>query len=205
MNIYILRLGETKLNEERRLQGQRDFPLNEAGRRQALQAGERIKELGFSFDVVYSSPLKRAVETAVLVTGRPEEELRIDKRIIEMDYGPFEGKSYREVDESMMDFFRDPVHVKAPEGMEQMDDLAARVSDFFRMLEEEQPAENILVVTHGVAIRAMMPHIKKESAEEAWKLMVGNCDLFHTVFADGAYTKPVQYRLLREPTDGSLQ
>ena len=62
--IYLVRHGETKLNREGVLQGRSDYPLNEAGKRQAEETAAKLREMGVVFTKVYSSPLIRAVETA---------------------------------------------------------------------------------------------------------------------------------------------
>ncbi len=89
MHLYIMRHGETDDNTRRVLQGQKDNPLNERGRQQALRAKEELS--GILFDRVYSSPLIRAVETAVLATGRPREEIILEERLKEISFGVLEG------------------------------------------------------------------------------------------------------------------
>ena len=71
--IYLLRHGQTELNKQNLMQGQCDHPLNEQGRLQARNAGKVIRDSGLKFDRVFSSPLRRAVETgeiALCVSGR---------------------------------------------------------------------------------------------------------------------------------------
>ena len=72
MYLYIMRHGETEDNTKRILQGQKNNPLNNQGKKQALEAREQLKDI--VFDKIYVSPLIRAIETAELVTGRKKEE-----------------------------------------------------------------------------------------------------------------------------------
>lgn len=199
MRIYIMRHGETELNRKRLLQGQMDCPLSEAGEAQAREAGTKIRERGISFGRIYSSPLQRAVRTAVLAAGIPEEEVRVDRRLIELDYGPFEGKGYEELDKGMFAFFEDPISNAPPAGIESVERLIDRVSDFLKALEEEyagdpeEPSvreENILLVTHGVAIRAMMAYLRKMTGKEIWHLMIDNCEMFVTELGPKGYGLP---------------
>ena len=104
--IYIIRHGQTELNTRNVLQGRSDHPLNETGVRQAMEAAERLK--GIVFTAVYSSPLIRAIRTAEIIA--PALEPVIDERLIEMEYGPYEGKGLRELGPEVMTFFRDFVH-----------------------------------------------------------------------------------------------
>lgn len=69
MEIYILRHGTTVWNKEHRIQGNTDIPLDPVGVEMARQTGARLREAGIRFDRVWSSPLSRAYETALLVTG----------------------------------------------------------------------------------------------------------------------------------------
>ena len=85
--IYIIRHGKTELNKAKVLQGRSDFPLNEEGIRQAEEAAARLGDVRFAH--VYSSPLIRAVQTAEIIA--PQIKPVIDERLIEMDYGPYEG------------------------------------------------------------------------------------------------------------------
>ena len=91
--IYIVRHGQTEKNKANVLQGRSDVPLNEAGRQQAEEVRDRFREAGISFDLVYTSPLIRAVQTAEIIVGDVRQI--VDERLIEMDYGPYEGMYLR--------------------------------------------------------------------------------------------------------------
>ena len=87
--IYIVRHGQTEKNRVRILQGRSDIPLNEEGKNQAGCVRDWFQSQGITFDMIYSSPLQRAIETANIITDNCP--VRIDQRLIEMDYGPYEG------------------------------------------------------------------------------------------------------------------
>ena len=76
--IYIVRHGETDWNKEHRIQGHVDIPLNDQGKLDAKKAKDKLKKV--KFDVVFSSPLSRAYETAKIIT---DNEIIIDKRLME--------------------------------------------------------------------------------------------------------------------------
>ena len=114
------------MNNKKALQGRSNFPLNEAGTAQAKEAAVKLQ--GVRFSKVYSSPLKRTVQTARIVA--PDLEPMIDDRLIEMDYGPYEGVDLNHLPPEIMTFFSDFVHNPAPEGMEQLDSVVA--SSFFK-------------------------------------------------------------------------
>ena len=85
MKIYMIRHGETDWNKKRKLQGQVDIPLNEFGKLLAKETAPALADVPFA--VCYTSPLKRAAETARLVLGDREVPIVPDKRIQEMSFG----------------------------------------------------------------------------------------------------------------------
>ncbi|MGH3621758.1 MAG: histidine phosphatase family protein [Sciscionella sp.] len=87
--LYLVRHGETELSARRCYSGRRDVPLTEHGREQARLAGQRLRDAGL--DAVYSSPLSRAMETAGAIADAAGVPLRVDERLIEVDYGSLEG------------------------------------------------------------------------------------------------------------------
>ena len=89
MRIWLARHGETDLNKNKRMQGRSDVPLNETGRWQAGVVRKAIaREYGeVTFDAVFASPLDRAIETASIISGFSRDEIQIDDRIMETDFG----------------------------------------------------------------------------------------------------------------------
>ena len=116
--IYIIRHGQTELNNAQVLQGRSDQPLNEKGIIQAKEASVMLRRHGIHFDYVFASPLIRAVQTAEIVAS--EKKPVLDQRLIEMDYGPYEGADLKNPSPELQFFFSDFIHNPAPEGMEQL-------------------------------------------------------------------------------------
>ena len=137
--IYFIRHGQTERNNARQLQGRSDLPLNEAGIRQAQDAAAFLRERGIIFRYVFTSPLIRAVQTAEIIA--PDLAPVVEERLIEMDYGPYEGLDLRRLPPEVLTFFRDFVHNPAPEGMEQLPAVVSRVGEF---LEEIKTVQNIV-------------------------------------------------------------
>ena len=124
--IYIVRHGQTAMNQRKALQGRSDTPLDETGAARACAAAERLRDV--RFDRVYTSPLQRAIRTAKLIV--PYVEPVVDDRLIEMDYGPYEGCDLTRLPPEILTFFHDFVRNPAPRGMEQLSEVAARVGSF---------------------------------------------------------------------------
>ena len=89
MKIYVVRHGQTDWNFMNKLQGQTDIELNDIGREQARNAAELMK--GKKVDLIISSPLKRARETANIINNNYNLSIIEDNRIMERYYGKSEG------------------------------------------------------------------------------------------------------------------
>ena len=158
MEIYILRHGTTEWNEEHRIQGSTDTPLDSLGVEMARLTGERFRELGLRFDRVYSSPLSRAYETTKLVLGisdencdsgtRTEDEREIpgiitDVRLKELSFGNQEGRFISELlreDVPFIFFKDDPAEynrrAELEPSAESLTDLCRRTEGFLREVVE---------------------------------------------------------------------
>ncbi|WP_442893531.1 histidine phosphatase family protein [Bacillus sp. 2205SS5-2] len=90
--IYVLRHGQTDLNKERRMQGRHGLPLNEFGRQQAERLRDKLKTI--KFDLVFTSPQVRAIQTAEIVTGM---KAIVDPRLDVFDIGEADGLKISEV------------------------------------------------------------------------------------------------------------
>ena len=201
--IYLIRHGQTDQNVAWRIQGQRDFPLNETGIRQAEVARDALKELGISFDKVISSPLSRAVRTAEIVTGADGDEasgapeIILDDRLKEMDYGPYEGADLKNLPEALKEFFSDFNRNPAPEGVEQLPDLVKRLGGFLEAIKpdimEMKPGENVLLSTHAIALKAALEYLTPGSNGAYWSKYLPNCGMYAFDLVDGEYTVPEEF------------
>jgi broad specificity phosphatase PhoE len=155
--VLLARHGETNDNiEPIRVQGFRDTPLNDTGRRQAAGLAERMAVAGIAS--LWSSDLSRAVETAEIVGARIGLEPRLDPRLREANRGEWEGRLFvdiqREDPEGYAAWMRAGDSFRFPGGeslRDQLDRVSAAVDDVRR--DGELPA---LVVCHGGSIRVML-------------------------------------------------
>ena len=187
--IYIIRHGQTELNNKKALQGRSDHPLNDTGIAQAQEAAAMLQNV--KFDVVYSSPLIRAVQTAKILA--PELEPIIDDRLIEMDYGPYEGMDLQNLAPEVITFFSDFIHNPAPDGMEQLSSVVERAGLFIQ--EHGRTDGNILISTHAIAMKGILEYLTPESRGGYWNKYVGNCEVYITEYLpDGTWTVPIRYQ-----------
>lgn len=160
MKLYIIRHGETEWNQARRLQGQTDIPLAEEGIRLAGITGEKLKEIPFA--VAYTSPLKRAVQTAEYVLAGRDISIKTDERIQEISFGEWEGECL--LDSKVLPgdftekFFKNPVEYLRPSKGENFQDVCQRTENFLQELisKKEYQDANILISTHGAAGRCLL-------------------------------------------------
>ena len=172
--IYIIRHGQTELNHANVLQGRSDSPLNENGIMQAQEVGQWLMKQGIEFSYVYSSPLKRSIRTAELIA--PGKPVVIDERLIEMDYGPYEGMDLSDPPPEVITFFSDFVNNPAPEGMEPLSNVVQRTGAF---LEEIKALPgNILISTHAIAMKGALEYLTPDSNGSYWSKYIGNCAVY---------------------------
>ena len=174
MKLYIIRHGETDWNVKRRFQGRADIPLNEEGRRLARITSEALKETAFT--KIYTSPLKRAYETAMIIKGDRDIPVIEEPRIIEIGFGEYEGlccgkDNFNIPDPEFMNFFDKPEAYEPPRGAEGIDELKARTADFLHEIVHNKNMENdtILVSTHGAALRGLLSYINGIELKDFWK------------------------------------
>ena len=192
--IYIIRHGQTEKNKANLLQGRSEHPLNETGIRQAQEAGEWFAEHGIIFDAVYSSPLERAKDTGRIAAGKGSNFWpHIDERLIEMEYGPYEGADLRTPPPEIVEFFSDFVHNPAPEGMEQLPEVTARVGAFLEEIRERAKAEEILVSTHAIAMKGILEYLTPDSGGRYWSKHIGNCAVYAADNKNGHVGAPSEW------------
>lgn len=190
--LYIIRHGKTELNARMLMQGRSDHPLNDEGIAQANEAASRLEKMGIDIHKVYTSPLIRAVQTAECVA--PGAELIVDDRLIEMDYGPYEGMDLREPAPEVMEFFEDFVNVPAPAGMEPLSAVVERLGEFLGDVRQEAAEINILISTHAIAMKGALEYLTPDSKGSYWSKYIGNCDIFVSEVTDSGYSVPVPLR-----------
>ncbi|MBR2800164.1 MAG: histidine phosphatase family protein [Oscillospiraceae bacterium] len=191
MTVYFVRHGQTEKNRAMRLQGRSDHPMDETGVVQAAAAGEFFRSNGIRFDAVFSSPLLRAIQTAKLIAGE-DLPVQADDRLIEMDYGPYEGMDLRTPAPEVLAFFRDFAHTPAPAGMEQLDDVVKRLGVFLEETAPLCPDQNILVSTHAIAMKAALEYLTPESLGSYWSKYIGNCAVYRAEYKDGVFSIPAE-------------
>ena len=184
MKIYVTRHGQTDYNKSRMMQGRSDIPLNETG---IMQAKTRRESLGdIKFDAVYSSPLVRAIQTAEIIGNVSREDIILDDRIIEADFGKYELMGYYSTGLAMMGYWTFPEIFPAPGGVETIKEMVDRTSSFLRDLEQKD-YEKVLVACHGGIIRPIRGYLEDKKNGIIWRPRPQNCEIFVYESIDGRH------------------
>lgn len=177
-HLGLLRHGQTDWNIDLRLQGSSDIPLNQTGIRQAELAAKYLDAA--EWDLVLSSPLSRAHDTAKTVAAELGLNLVVVPELIERSFGVAEGMSHSEwrtLYES---------HAEIP-GIESLEALQTRSEALLRLLATEYDGQRVLAVSHGALIRKLMKIISSgEYPLDGDRL--GNVSLNRFTFSDGIWT-----------------
>lgn len=148
--IWLVRHGETDWNVQRRLQGSTDIALNSLGIAQANAVAKRLGDI--AFDAIYSSPLRRTVQTAEPLAITRQISPRLIPAMAERDFGIFQGLTPDEISVRHPDGYRrwqdrDPGF--RPEGGESLEDFRVRVRRGIQEIVDQHLGQTIAVFSHG--------------------------------------------------------
>lgn len=172
INLYLARHGQTDWNKNKRFQSRNDIPLNDVGIQQAHDLKKCLDEKSIEFDVVFSSPLSRAFDTAKILSAKKSKsesvsnelncqqvspEIICDERLLEMKMGIYDGEYESNLEQQYGDSFiqwRDSIFIETPPQGESLAAACARCEDFFNeclisgdFLKPNQTV-NVLIVAH---------------------------------------------------------
>lgn len=171
MKLYVARHGQTRWNAENRICGRTDLPLTETGIAQAQALAEKAAPLGI--DLIISSPMLRARHMAQIVAERCGAEVMVDERLIEQNYGIFEG-----LDRKNQDFLANKRQfaTRYPGG-ESMLDMAGRIYPLLREIREIYSEKTVLLACHGGVCRVIRSFFLPMTNEEFASYSPENCSL----------------------------
>jgi broad specificity phosphatase PhoE len=181
--IGLLRHGQTDWNVDMRLQGVSDIPLNDYGREQANTAAEVLSSS--TWEMIVSSPLSRALETANIVASKLGfENVDVLPELIERSFGVAEGLSY----DDWKTRYQDGQNVDQAETIAQLD---VRANALLKLLALKFEGQQVLTVSHGALIRRLI-HIISNGEFPREGERFGNASLT-TIEHDGDDWKILNY------------
>jgi len=191
-DLILLRHGQSQWNLENRFTGWVDVPLSPKGEEEARAAGVKLR--GRRIDKLYTSVLKRAIDTATLafetagIDGLPTVR---DAALNERMYGDLQGLNKAEAAQKWGDEqirqWRRSYDVKPPGG-ESLADTAARVIPYWdaHILPDVKAGTNVLVAAHGNSLRALVMHLDGLDREQVLKLEIPTgAPLLYDIGPDG--------------------
>lgn len=176
--ILLARHGETDWNRAGRFQGRADPPLNDLGRRQAVELAATLA--GEEAAAVYTSPLRRALQTAEVVAAQHRLTPVAVDGLCEVDVGSWQGLTRPEVEQRFPEQYRRWLdYGQGWDDGETYEQMGTRVVTALEQLAAQREGERIIAVTHGGPIRAAIARAARISHSEARRAgpSIGNCFL----------------------------
>ena len=195
--IVFMRHGESTWNLANRFTGWVDVDLTEKGVAEARQAGKLLKEAGFSFDLAYTSVLKRAIRTLWTTLDEMDQmyiPIKNDWRLNERHYGALQGLNKAETAErhgaEQVHIWRRSFDVAPPEG-ESLEMTAERTIPYFteEILPDLVSCKNVLVSAHGNSLRSIVMHIDGISPEDIVSLEIPTGEPIHYSYEEGVISR----------------
>jgi len=161
MQVVLLRHGATEWNLQGRCQGASDIELSEVGRRQAEAIATCLSQE--KIDAVYSSHLKRALQTAYAVSRPHHLSVRVERDVHELDHGELEGLTFNQIKENYTEFLvrwrAEPAELQIPGG-ERLADVSERAwKGLKRIVERHDGNSRVVVVSHNFPILGIICRI----------------------------------------------
>ncbi len=157
--LYIIRHGRTEGAEDRRYKGHIDVPLSEEGLAQVRALAEFLQASGTPGSHIYSSDLKRAVQTAEAIRQALGCALTIDTRLRERNFGRWEGMTFEEIARHWPDAFEnwksDPLRFHPPEGESTLE-VKHRVMEAVQDILKAHRGKQVFIVAHGGVNRVLL-------------------------------------------------
>ena len=168
--LYLIRHGQTEWNVEKKMQGKKNSNLTKLGIEQANKLSERLSNE--NFDYIYSSPLKRAYDTAKIIRGQRNIEIIKDENLQEMGFGVWEGRPPEELKntypEQYKNFWEKP-HLYEPIDGENFKDFKDRVLKILFSIIQNHKDSQILIVSHTIVILQIMSYFGNRELKSMWE------------------------------------
>jgi probable phosphoglycerate mutase len=178
MILYVARHGETDYNAAGRYCGRTDLPLNDTGIIQARELANRVRDM--TFDIVISSPMLRARQTADIVCGALDMTYGVCGQFVERNMGVYEGLTKDEAKERYPDLWNRQCTVKAddaPDGGETIRQACGRIDEGLDNIRRKHSDKIVLLICHGFAARAVNRYCRNLPFEDMAGFVLGNCEI----------------------------
>jgi len=186
VEIILVRHGETNWNSAEIFRGRADVPLNDIGVEQAERLGDYLS--GEKIDVIYSSPLQRAVQTAGAIARRQDLDVNTVVNLTDIDYGQWQGLSSDEVADRYPELYQDwldtPEQVRIPGG-ESLEDVRCRAMPFLEDAVARCGEGRIVLVSHRVVNKVLICALLGLDNSSFWNVKMETGGITRFVFDRG--------------------
>ncbi len=193
--LFLIRHGQTAWNKKKRYQGQTNISLTQEGRKQAQAIANAFKET--RIDLLFSSSLKRARQTALIISKKMGTKPVWDPRLQELSFGAWEGQTAKELSGK-----KDPAFLKwsqgrfvTPPGGESLASLRKRIRAFIKDFVEPAKDKHIAVVSHAGPIKVMIFELLGFPLRSLWSVQIDPASIsvlsFHKHFVQLNYLNRV--------------
>ena len=164
----------------------RGLHLAESGKEQARRAAERIAELG-AIAAIYSSPLERARETAAPIAGALRKPVRIERGLLEGDFGDWTGQSLRRLMKKpeWTTVQRAPSMFRFPDG-ESFVEMQTRMADAVDRIRRRHPGKTVVCVSHADPIKALVAHATGTPLDLFQRIVISTCSVTAIMYTDSS-------------------
>ena len=164
----------------------RGLHLSDHGHEQARRAAERIAELG-NVQAVYSSPLERARETAAPISRATRKPVRIERGLIECDFGQWTGASLKRLMKKpeWAIVQRTPSSFRFPDG-ESFLEMQSRIVQAIDTIRRRHPGKTVVCVSHADPIKAYVAYAMGTPLDMFQRIVVSTCSVTAVLVGDGA-------------------
>lgn len=176
--LHLVRHGQTDWNLEGRYQGRIDIPLNKTGISQAKKAAEKLA--GGRYTAIYSSTLTRARQTAEIIAKTVNLPVTPEAGLQEIYQGEWEGKIFKEILASQPDkvtSVRANPYTDRPPGGESIGEVGERLKITLDKIVKNHLGEEIIIVSHGMAIGTVLCTVEGIGLEQAVSLIPQNSEI----------------------------
>ncbi|MCT4508765.1 MAG: histidine phosphatase family protein [Tepidibacter sp.] len=178
IKFIFIRHGLTLDNESMKLSGFIDSKLSDTGKNQVKKTSIRLKDE--KIDLIYSSPLKRAINTAKEISKTNNIDINICDEFKEMNFGDFEGLTFKEIEYNHKEEYErlknESFKYNFPNGENMIgfhDRIAKKIDDIIKT----QDDKTVLIVSHAGVIRACLSHLINKDHAFHWNFKIDNCSM----------------------------
>lgn len=186
VELWLVRHGQTDWNQQRRVQGHTDIPLNEEGIDQARKLAASLN--GSQIAAIYTSDLVRAARTAAILAGKARLPVYQDKRLREISMGIWEGRIWQDLARDLPDEIAslelDPLDSRASGG-ETLAEVAARMRSFADEVAHTYNGQIVMVVSHGLSLAALFCLASGNPLTHAREMLPENCAILRVTWPPG--------------------